>query len=315
MIRYTHIYSVLGILKIFGIISILNILLLSLLANASSYSNYILLDGDFSSTQTDGETDSIISESGLEDIQYISEGRDQTIYFTEISTSTSTPTPTVVSVSSSSGGGGSNQIVINQLSGKDTSRTSSGENENSEGEIQYTSGSQTNEGNTEIEDNLENLNIKQVDYLGNYHDLHSGINENHIVGFENNKRNITDYTTQDIEGKNISDAPNNNILGNILADDYFFRGNIHEREKGEIKKIIGENIINNVDTGDPRFRTEEFHSAAKIIDTNKKNENEANFFCETSQFNMYALLLIIFLLGMIAQLILHKIFYTNKNDI
>jgi len=100
----------------------------------------------------------------------------------------------------------------------------------------------------------------------------------------------------------------NDITNIEVADDLFFTGLDEIDKKIDTSAIGKRDQIRSVDTRDSIFH----NSAEKSAEKNSATEKDKNFFCTTSPFNAYALFLIIFLLGMIFQLILSKTFYSHK---
>jgi len=100
-----------------------------------------------------------------------------------------------------------------------------------------------------------------------------------------------------------------------FADESFFTGNL--QTENDINTDRNYDQFHNSATAIPIEENGEVtENANKAKDKNKyedeNNTKQTNIFCTASSFTSYALLLILFLLGMIFQAILQKTFYSNK---
>ena len=296
-------------------------------AHASSSSDYQLVEDNFASTQTDGSSTNITSESEFEDIQYISEGSEATptpLPTTNTNTST-TPTATSQTTSGSSssshGSGGSNPIIIDQLAGaSNTSQTETGsENTDNTGNTNSTDNSSTND-TTEITPPAKIPIITSTPLPAPTHLPKSNTNTNQ-------NRTDSDNSEETKNSENSEKSEKNNQsqkqqLGDIteiqeLADESFFTGNL--QTENNINTGINDEIFHNSATALPIEENTEATKNTNINtdrdrdrDKNEDDTKQTNIFCTASSFTSYALLLILFLLGMIFQAILQKTFYSNK---
>ncbi len=268
---------------------------------ASSSSDYQLVEDNFASTQSNGSALNIISESGFEDIQYISEGSDTTIQPTTptpLPTTSTTPIPTqATSTSSSGGGGGGTDPIVLEKIRKGTTNTPLPTTETTHNSSTETPTS------TPIPTKIP---IKTSTPLPA---------PTHLP---RSTPPTTDIDQQNTTQTNRNYYNNTDRLGDITRDTKDTTENIIQKEKEKERESRADNEetqnikqnIKNPDTGDPMF-----HNSAilqRMQNTEKQEEKNTKFFCTASSFTTYALLLIMFLLGMIFQSILYKTFYTNK---
>ena len=296
-------YSVLGVL--FVIITVI-----TSVTHASSSSHYTLDEDSFTSTQTESSTSDITSEAGFEDIQDTSDGKpateeDDTDINTDDSGNNGNNSDDDITngnstSTSSHGRGGSNPIIVNQLQGNSSNSEDDTHNASPKtSPIATATPLVADILDDENEDNSEKINKSNIDKKTETEtDIEIEKKLEIIEEIETEKTGIRKK-----EIKTIDIEPD---VGSILADDDFFKGSFDYEE--------------NADTVDPSFHNSATEEPKEIESENLKTiktteKIKKNFFCKTSQFNQYLLLLIIFLLGMITQAILHTVFYKNKNDI
>ncbi len=304
----TYIYSIIDTAKLFGFVAVSPCFLFSASVGASSSHDYQVLEDNFSAVHTDGSSQDFIEEAGLTDMQYISQGTDTQIqpqvspvsYPEPVKTGTPTPTPFSRS-SSHHGGGGSNPLIVRQLANRNT--TLFAENTTTKQKEEHSDQTVDPPDNGYMVDN-------EITQKKGPHKVASGpyINTDRNSSITHNQEKEEENTRDNQQFQKYQKKFSPYSSENMLADDYFYKGPLdgidHKNlENTEIKKEERKKR----DMNDAGIENSEFHSAAPI--------QTYPIACESSLFRKYTLLLIFFLLGMIVQAIVHKIFYSNKNDI